>query len=165
MKKLIFFLSIAFLLSACGSNEHSAQKMIKQQMKTIVTDAKSYHSISFGALDSLFSTYQKDSTYVQLLRKANNYQSLADQQTKNAITAKSLKATKAIKKMVDAYADSSKMFMNQAYDYAKNFKKTFIGWQMSHTFSMNNPQGMNQVLTYKFYFDKPLNKIVGWEKE
>jgi catalase len=36
---------------------------------------------------------------------------------------------------------------------------------MSHTFSAINAQGTNEIVTYKFYFDKPLNNLVGWEKE
>ncbi len=165
MKKVIYFFITALLLTACGSNEHAAQKLIKSQMKNIVTDYKSYQSISFGGLDSLFTTYQKDSTYVGLLREAAAYQALSSQQTQLAISAKTLKQTKAIKKLVDAYADSAVLITNQASLYAKAFKSTFSGWQMSHTFSANNAQGANQVMTYKFYFDKPLNNLVGWEKE
>jgi hypothetical protein len=165
MKKFIYFFLTALLITACGSNEHAAQKLIKAQMKSIVPDYKSYKSISFGGLDSMFTTYQKDSTYVGLMRKVAAYQAFSNQQTQQAITAKTLKKTKAIKQLVDAYADSANLVTNQASLYAKAFKSVFSGWQMSHTFSIKSPQGLDQILTYKFYFDKPLNNLVGWEKE
>jgi outer membrane lipoprotein-sorting protein len=165
MKKFICFFLTALLITACGSNEQNARKLIKTQMKNIVTDYKSYKSISFGGIDSLFTTYQKDSTYVGLMRKAADYKSISSQQTQQAITAKTLKETEAIKKLVDAYADSANLLNDQASNYAKAFKNTFIGWQMSHTFSATNAQGTNEIMTYKFYFDKPLNNLVGWEKE
>lgn len=165
MKKLIYFFIAALLITACGSNEHSAQKLIKAQMKNLVPDYKSYKSISFGGLDSLFTTYQKDSTYVGLMRKVAAYQALSTQKTQEAITAKTLKQTEAIKKLVDAYADSATLVTNQASQYARAFKSTFSGWQMSHTFSAKNAQGSDEVMTYKFYFDKPLNNLIGWEKE
>lgn len=165
MKNLMYFVMAAFLVTACGSNEHSAQKLIKEQMKNIVSNYTNYKSISFGGLDSLYTTYQKDSTYVQLMRKADTYTALENQQTQNAIMAKTVKATKAIKTLVDAYADSAKMATSQANQYAQGFRKSFAGWQMSHTFSVQDAQGAEQILTYKFYFDKPLNNLVGWEKE
>jgi len=58
MKKTGIMFIIAAIFAGCSpSNEKRAQKLVKEYMIVNLKDPKSYESISFSKLDSLFSPY------------------------------------------------------------------------------------------------------------
>ena len=63
MKYLMFFLLMLLFLTSCQkSNEDIAKELIKQSLKENLDDWNSYESVSYGALDSVFSLMETDST-------------------------------------------------------------------------------------------------------
>ena len=161
MKKLFLFVVVAVVLSSCGNNKETAQKLIDEELSHTLSDYKNYHPISFGSLDSLFSSYKNDSGYVDLAKKADYYHTLFVTETGDAILSKTSKEQEEIQDKVKQYEDSAALLKTQADIYAKSFKGQYIGWKMSHTFKTTS-QG---TVTYQFFFDKRLTKVVGSEKE
>jgi hypothetical protein len=161
MKRLLFMIGVVFVLFSCGNNKETAQKLIDEELSHTLSDYKSYHLISFGSLDSLFSSYKNDSGYVDLARKAEYYHTLFVTGTGNAILAPTSKEQEAMQEKIQQYEDSSALLKTQADIYAKSFKGKYVGWKMSHTFSTPS-QG---TVTYQFFFDPRLTKVVGSEKK
>ncbi|MBP1640770.1 MAG: hypothetical protein H6Q17_2353 [Bacteroidetes bacterium] len=161
MKKLLLFVAVAVVLSSCGNNKETAQMLIDEELSHTLSDYKSYHPISFGSLDSLFSSYKSDSGYVDLARKAEYYHNLFVNGTGDAILSQTSKQQEALQDKVKQYEDSAALLKTQADIYAKSFKGKYIGWKMSHTFKTPS-QG---TVTYRFFFDPRLTKVVGSEKE
>jgi hypothetical protein len=161
MKKLFLFIIAVVAFASCGNNDQTAQKLINEELKHTLTDFKSYHPIAFGALDSLFSSYKKDSVYVNLVRKADFYHAQYVAQTGNAILSKTSKDQEAIQAEVQLFQDSAALYKTQADIYAKSFKGTYEGWKMAHTFKSSS----TGTVSYYFYFDKHLSKVTGSEKE
>jgi hypothetical protein len=161
MKKLFLFVVVAVVVSSCGNNKETAQKLIDEELSHTLSDYKSYHPISFGSLDSLFSSYKTDSGYVDLARKAEYYHNLFVTETGNAISAPTSKEQEAVQEKVKQYEDSAALLKTQADIYAKAFRGQYVGWKMSHTFKTPS-QG---TVTYQFFFDIRLTKVVGSEKE
>lgn len=161
MKKLLFVIGVALVLFSCGNNKETAQKLIDEELSHTLSDYKSYHPISFGSLDSLYSSYKNDSGYVDLARKAEYYHTLFVTGTGNAILSSTSKEQEAMQDKIHQYEDSAALLKTQADIYAKTFKGKYMGWKMSHTFRTPS-QG---TVTYRFFFDPRLTKVVGSEKE
>jgi hypothetical protein len=161
MKKLFLFVVAAVFIVSCGNNKETAQKLIDEELSHTLSDYKHYHSISFGSLDSLFSSYKTDSGYVALTRKADYYHQMYVTETDNAILSKTSKEQEAIQERVKMYEDSAALLKTQADIYAKSFKGNYIGWKMSHTYSTPS----SGTVSYRFFFDIRLTKVVASEKE
>jgi hypothetical protein len=161
MKKLFLFMLTAVAIASCGNNEQTAQKLINENLEQTLKDFKSYHSISFGHLDSLFTSYKQDSTYANLARKADYYHAQYVAQTGNAILSKTSKEQESLQAQIQLFQDSAALYKTQADIYAKSYKGSYAGWKMSHTFKAPS----TGTVSYVFSFDKRLTKVVGFEKE
>lgn len=59
MKKTVFIL-LTVLLAACSeTREQKAQGLVKEYLNKNLNDPKSYESVSWGTLDSSFTTYEE----------------------------------------------------------------------------------------------------------
>ena len=161
IRKLFLFVAVAVLIVSCGSNKETAQKLIDEELSHTLSDYKNYHPISFGSLDSLFASYKTDSGYLSLARKADYYQQLYITAMGNAILSKTSKEQETIQDKVKMYQDSAALLKTQADIYAKSFRGGYLGWKMSHTYRTPS-QG---TVTYQFFFNPHLTKVVGSEKE
>jgi hypothetical protein len=69
MRVQVFFIAVIFILVSCTTPEGKAKKAIKEKLKITLHDFKSYESVEFGTLDSLFSDVTSSSEYEVLNSK------------------------------------------------------------------------------------------------
>ena len=72
MKKILSFALIILFLTACNKDESKAKILIKEYLKTTMNDYSSYDPMEFSKLDTVYSRYYNDSTYINLQRLQSN---------------------------------------------------------------------------------------------
>ena len=73
MKKILSLAIIILFLNSCtNSNEGKAKILIKEYLTTTMNDYSSYEPMEFSRLDSVYSRYYKDSTYIELRQLQSN---------------------------------------------------------------------------------------------
>lgn len=163
MKKIIFIILSAIFLIACSSPEKNAQKLIKNSLMESMNDPKSYESVKFSELDSVFTVYYEDPVYVSLNNKIDNID-IVFKATDEA--RRSLLQINPFDKKIDVYmeelkimSDSIKSHSNELLEFLDNFTPEFNGWFMTHTFRGNNAMGAKVLNSYRFIFDKDITEI------
>jgi hypothetical protein len=140
MKKLLFIIAAALLFS-CSSPEKKAQNLIKKYLKENINDAKSYESVLFSKLDSVFSYYWELPEYKNNKHHFDIYINLAEH------------AVSLDLKIANEYLDSAKSYQEKNRIIQENFQSEFIGWKMSHKFRSKNENGALFLENENFYFD------------
>lgn len=157
MKKYIMPIMAAMLMASCASeptSEEKAQKLIKDYIMTNANNPKSYESISFGALDSTFSSYYASERYKALDKK------------------RELNSAAFDKFMELRNLDSAEIYMNDNQRIAElmtseaaSYKGEHFGWKMTHRYRAANGFGAITLGTTTFFFNKELTEITRTKNE
>jgi len=154
MKKLFVIFSIVLFISACSkqkTKEGLAKLNIKSYIDSTLNDPKSYESISFGNLDTLYNTVYTDSAYLRLeiistdIEIENSNLLIKDYDKWNAHKPIYQKTIDSIKKLEDIAMS--------------NYKPRFIGYQMTHKLRAKNALGALMLQEWRFKFDKKCDII------
>lgn len=166
MKYLMFFLLMLLFLTSCQkSNEDIAKELIKQSLKENLDDWNSYESVSYGALDSVFSLMETDSTIndVELVLKrlersfgiSSSMLSMWKEDTVRYAQAYNEEFLKW-----SSLNDSVSYYKTLVENLKSNYQPRFEGFVMMHKFRANNENGVKQIFGMNFYIDSTLNKVV-----
>lgn len=171
MKKLlslgVFIISI--VLVSCTSNEKKAQNLIENHLKETLHDWSSYESVSFGSLDSTFTTLLDNPVYKEQFITYMAYKELVEEKLKEEKNYRDMHSDWAIsmrRKLLSEsqyYLDSVIYYEPLLAEAAKSFIPEFKGWEMRHSFRANNAGGNKVIGHYRYYFDKDITKIVDSE--
>ncbi len=164
MKKIMFFTLSAMLLIACSSPEKDAQKLIKSSLMETMNDPKSYESVKFSELDSIFTSVETDSALNVLFRNARRQLDKSESlmRESNRILSFEPNYVERKKKLMDEaklYLDSAETFRTSYEKAVANFVPQHKGWVMGHTFRGNNAMGAKILNTYLFTFNKEITEI------
>lgn len=167
MKKLLFTLIVSSLLVSCESTpEDKAKELIKNHLHETLHDEKSYESVSYGGLDSVYTTVIDNDTYVLSSEKYLTYKDKFDSEMKDFdlysdMYSQSYK-NKAIRAYNNAreYLDSLTLYGTISDSIQKQFIPEFKGWSMNHSYRANNASGNKVIGHFRFYFDKEISKII-----
>ena len=160
MKKLFFSLILAGMLCACGNSpEKQAENRIKQYLKENLNDPSSYESISFGTLDSTFSSVYDDPAFKELSEKNQAYRDSSHKASIASIYAKSRKETQEINLKRDEYDAIVKELEQKRDEIRVSHKGDFYGWSMTHKYRAKNGVGALGIDVQTFYLDKELTTI------
>ena len=170
MKKISFLIAMALLLITCSSPEKKAQKAIKEELRLTLNDFKSYESVKFGTLDSLFSDVTTSPEYEALNTKRESWIKLADEEHKSdqeeiekALNDGNTHHVPIINEfsLMPRCLDSAKVYSIKIQSVVESYKPRFIGWSMTHLYRAKNLGGNYILANESFYFDKELTKVVG----
>lgn len=166
MKKIIILFISAFLLLSCSSSPHKImEKKVTKLVKDNIDDPKSYESVSFSKIDTIWTNFDDSPQGKDIAEKYhdatfnlhNNELYLNDDEAKkiypNAIFADSIVYYQHL-------SDSLKpIYDKQLSDFIEEPKLFYI----KHIFRANNKFGALIKDDITVYFDKDLN-ITGTDK-
>jgi hypothetical protein len=158
MKKILYIAATALLLGACAkpapTNEEKAQKLINEFIMANANDPKSYEAVSFGTLDSTFSSYYASDRYKDLKKQESAYDSLWD-----------FHLDKGNFDSCSWYSDKKSEIGTLMRNEADTYKGNHFGWKMSHRYRAANGFGAITIGTTIFYFDKEITEIIRTKDE
>jgi hypothetical protein len=157
--------------SSCVSHEDKAKKAIKTHLSKSMHDFDSYSPVEYGKIDSFYSQYDNQATYLDLksrLKTKKDSMLLIDKVGRdlmaemriNRLRFESYGASQLyrdqssdLQKMVASMNQLSvevKVLTDSLTDFINNFHPSHVGWGMSHSFRGKNANGAT-VLTSKYY--------------
>ena len=163
MKKITILIVAVTLLVSCSNPEKKAQKLIEKELQTSLNDPKSYESVNFGSLDSVFTSPSRDIDYIGYKSKYDVYTNAYEEQMAKVKLYSGLSIyydeTKFALEMAQIYLDTVEVVSAKMIEISTNFVYEFDGWKMKHTFRGKNAFGAVIVSSMMFYFDKELTKV------
>lgn len=149
MKKLFIPAIAAAILASCANSpEKQAKQLIEDYITTNANNPDTYESVSFGSLDSTFSSYYASDRFKELDKQADAQGKLFD------------------KYMKENKLDSAEIYLNEKQrltelitSEAEAYKGEHFGWKMKHTYRAANNLGAIIIADNTFYFDKEITKI------
>lgn len=162
MKKVLVIAMMAFVMVSCSkSPEQIAQQLIKDSFTEDTQTAQFYEPVTFGTLDSVFTTLDDYEPYTTACKQHRIHQIDADSYEFKA----SLEEWRDKEKQAEYLQLAKEELIKKdaafvAMEKAKNeFKPQFKGWKMNHKFNVNN--GIVLPFEVDIYFNKELTEIVG----
>ena len=166
MQKLLMALFSVILISSCSlSNEKKAQKLITQHLKETLNDWSSYESVKFGTLDTTFTTFDEDSSYMYA---STQFESFIEKSNKALDDMKDYAGMTSVyyenkfnffRITAQIYLDSAEVYAPIVDSIRTNFIPVFYGWSMTHSFRANNAMGNKIIGHFKYYFDPEITAI------
>lgn len=165
MKKYILSIMAAMLMASCTSTptpEEQAKKLITDYIMANANDPKSYEAVSFGTLDSTFSSYYASDRYKEL-------DSIRENLEKRKIVYEmflnwSNKGNKYLDS-IEFCLDKQIEINNKMTSEAENYKGNHFGWKMSHRYRAANGFGAITLGTTTFFFNKEFTEITRTKNE
>ena len=168
MKKLVVMLVLAAFIAGCSpSDEGKAKKLIQEYLKEGLNNPKSYESISFSALDSVFTDVYFDKMYLALDDSVNMYKMRAELKMDLVETARIYRFfddARAHLAEAEILLDKMRYFSEKRIDYIRGFVSEFSGWKMKHEFRATNAMNALIKSTYVFNFNKDVTEIKNVEQ-
>ncbi len=155
---ILLILAISLGLVSC-SKEYKAKKLALKELKNTMNDWKSYESVSWGRLDTLYNLPDLDnkvcrSYIISSLGLAMDSIHFVDSLKNIPITDKRYAIVKdSINTIHTKRFKVEKRYDNYLYKYF------FIGYKIKHTFRGNNGYGGKVIGTMEFFFNKDLTKV------
>ena len=157
MKKIILTVAVfLFLISCSKSPEIIAQKNISEYVKNLMNDPKSYESVKFGKLDTIYQNFSETDEGIKLASEDSDLSNKMKALTDEIASANSSKELIKIR-------DKNEYITKRRYEIAdineKNihFKGKFKGLFMIHQYRSKNSFGALILKHNRFILDKNLN--------
>jgi len=163
----ITLFSFLVILIACNSpsREEKAKRLIKDHLFKTLHDYKSYESVEFGKMDSLFTYIEDDSLYKYYIKEGYRFLDEVKDANSNLKIYAGLSTLRYrfdyYKAIAAEYNDSVSQYIRLAEKVKSNFTPLFIGWKMSHTYRAKSLNGNKGIHHYAYKFDKEISKIIG----
>ena len=163
MKKTLLFAAIvSLLLCSCTSKEKKAKELISAFVALELDYPTTYKVLSFGTLDSVFSSLETDEEMEFYKREIVTNTDLAQRFINVAnvsLEYGDIDEANEYKAKAQSYLDKAKNYQCQADEYAAQFKPQFIGWSMEHTYQYNTKDGIDKDRS-RFYMDIDLTAVL-----
>lgn len=144
---------MALLVLGCSpSNEKKAQKLIGQTLKESLHDYSSYEPVSFGSLDTLFTSILEISEYSAAKEQFDHFTIFADFAKDDPSPS------------VTTYPDSVAFYKKIIDSLETAFIPEQIGWRMRHTFRSNNAIGAKTIGHFVFFFNNELTEVTEYKE-
>lgn len=166
MKKIIYSLLILLITISCTeSNEDKAKKLIRNDLKLSLHDEKSYESVSFGSLDSVFTDFSDDLLILNYFLKYESFKDIVEKGIKDMEIYKGMISPgykvrfNIAKKESTEGLDSMKFYAAKMDSLKMIFVPEFKGWSMNHSYRANNSSGNKIIEHYRYNFNKELTRV------
>ena len=158
--KLNFVVVVSVILFVgCSNPEKRAQKLIKESLQQTLNDPKSYESMEFGSLDSLFTNLNNIPDYYFLSLKFDMFLALFNDAKRDYNYAFDMKEKKLYAEFMKDHADSMQLINAEIEKIENTFISEFDGWKMTHKFRANNAMGAKTIGSCIFFFDKDITTV------
>lgn len=170
MKVIVLLLTILFIPLAGLSQQKlskldKAKQLIRKEFKETMNDYASYSPVSYGKVDSLFTSVYDDEDCVNSYLRAMKDKEKAGLHKVEGLpdvseTIKEMKANDRLYKNGailnwEIYQSSREIF----YLFLKNFHPTFIGWKIIHKYRTKNTYNATILKKQEFHFNKEMTTI------
>ena len=165
MKNILLGLLLLFV-SCSTSPINKAKGLIKEDLKKSMNDFNSYESVEFGKLDSVYTSLETDTEYIQVNASYDIYK----KQLKKNLDEYLLDIESGDKRLMDLDKKYKDIYQGKVDSIGKirakiesDFRPVFKGWKVEHTFRGKNKLGALVLNKYVFYFDKDFTKVIDAE--
>lgn len=162
MKKYILPIMAAMLMASCASeptNEERAQKLITDYILANANDPKSYEPVSFGTLDSTFTSYYASDRFKEL----DSISSFLER--KQAMYEIFLNLNNKYMDSIDYIMKQRLEINNMMGEESETYKGEHFGWKMTHQYRAANGFGAITLGTTVFHLNKELTEIIKTKNE
>lgn len=168
MKKALFLLMTLGLVIGCTSPEKEAQKLITKHLQETLNDWSSYESVSFGDLDSAYTSIYEDSIFQKNAITVQKYLELAKKYNTKADVYSDYPSlmSEALMYLAKAklYIDSAKSYQDKGNSMIASFCPAFKGYSVTHTYRANNTIGAKVITKEIYTFNPEITEIVNIEQ-
>jgi hypothetical protein len=151
------FISLVLLYS-CNQQlpKDRAQALIKEKLSQIMDKKLEYEAVKFGSLDSAYSRLAEDNALHRL------YEEVDDREKLHLLIAKAETNPWPLSLTFDTLKDRYKgvaPVWRTVDSLIANFKPSFKGWVMTHSYRIRGWDGHKELRTVEYYFDKNVHQI------
>ena len=133
------------LLMACAScsksSENQAQENIQEFITKKMDDPKSYESVNFGKLDSLFSPFEDSKEGITLKLEDENLSKRLDELSNQIDVAKSIPELQKIQEEDNIITARRSKLVDIILEKSLKYKGEFVGFKIKHSFRGKNKMG------------------------
>jgi hypothetical protein len=162
MVKNILLFAACILIASCASKQNKAEDLVKDYLNNKLSDPKSYESVSFGDVDTVFKRYS-ETQQCDSLKSANIAAKQKVDKIKdtlmNLISASKINYMAALKRQLKYEADTSTLSKTIRSNELL-FKGPIKGWSITHTYRAANDKGVLVLHNTQFSLDSGLTKVV-----
>lgn len=141
MKKTILFLISTTIIACSKSPEQVAQKNISEFIKTKSDDPKSYESVKFGKLDTIYSPFSESLEGKKLQKKIEEYDSVQNNYYFKMDEAKTVAEINEYSSLGQKALKQKDSVISDLDLKSSTYKGNIIGFSMKHTFRAKNKMG------------------------
>ena len=169
MKSYMFILFVTVFFFGCSeSKERKAQQLIQQQMELTLQKSDDYKNVTFGKLDSVYTTLLDDTLFMEYNFQRLTYQrfsnvAMTDETDLNRISDRYVKNFLNTSEDEFNFVDSISKYRELEDSIKKQFIPQFTGWSMEYSFRTNNLDEKNGIIHSVYVFDKDITKITAVE--
>jgi len=169
MKYYLLLLTLFISLTGFTQNKLSklekAKQIIKKELKETMNDYASYSPVSYGKVDSLFTSVADDESCMNSYLRAMKDKENAGLDKIDGLPDVSEKI-KEMKKNEHLYKDGAilnwEIYQSSReifYLFLKNFHPTFIGWKLIHKYRTKNTYNATILIEQEFRFNKEMTAL------
>lgn len=166
MKNIILLLFLTLFIS-CTSKEDKAKETIDKYLYYTLHDYKSYEPVSWSKLDSLYSDYTMDDSYIDLEAIRYMYDTdgkeCKERLNKVNYDLEYRNSKQFIEDLLMAIVSEfykEKVYLKKLDSIKVNFNPQFIGYKITHTYRAKNLNGAYKLSEETFFLDKSIEHIL-----
>lgn len=143
-----------------------AKRLIRTELKNTMNDYASYSPVSYGKIDSLFTSPAEDDFYVNSYSKAieAKYEAgLGDIEGLPDVSETIKEMEREPNKYKAGSIENWKIYQAKRdlfYSSLQYFHKKFIGWKLIHKYRGKNTYNATILKEQEFRFDKAMTRII-----
>jgi PBP1b-binding outer membrane lipoprotein LpoB len=158
MRESIIMLIVLIFFNSCSvSPEEKAQDNVKKYLMGNMNDPKSYESVSFGKLDSMFSSFDESEEGIELIKQEKELSDKLNELDEKINHTQSLSELSEIEKSGKIIIEKRKNIIDLKFEKSLSYKGEFIGFELKHSFRGKNKMGGLVLENSTFILDKNLD--------
>ncbi len=187
MKKIIVITTLSAIIGfSCNrlSKENTAQLLIKEMLTNTMVHPDSYEGVQFGTLDSLYSSIEDDSVYIEIKSALTNLVTQKDKTEKDLARNKKSsdnlnqlrmfgtvntpyldKERRELNKLLSSYNLEIDFLQQRVDSITVNLNPKFIGYTMTHRFKYLARGGFKMDNTTLFYLDPNITQVTKFKDD
>jgi disulfide oxidoreductase YuzD len=155
MRKLLFFVVLSFICVSCSKTpEQKAKQAVKDYLQKNLNDAKSYESVEFGKVDSVFSSFDESKEGVELKLKEDVLSKRVVELSNRIDVAENNSELKKIIEENKELTQKRKDLVDTIFYKSIKYKGTFSGYKINHKYRAKNKMGAMVLTEDCFILDK-----------
>ena len=154
-KSILFFVFLSAIFASCSKTpEQKAQQSVKDYLQKNLNDAKSYESVNFGKVDSVFSSFDESKEGIELKLKENMLSERVVELSNRIDVAESTSELNKIIEENKELTQKRKDLVDTIFNKSIKYKGTLCGYKINHKYRAKNKMGAVVLDENCFIMDK-----------